>query len=307
MNLGLKHVGIGLFLSAMSASASLYIPPVGGWLHAYDGSVDPTTVGWAHNNGSDAWDGSGLSSGVNGGGAEVQTQGGDTYWRISDRLSGGSPNQKIFFHRVLSEGLPVDPLAPGGPGVTIHLRSRLPTQAVGNGFFANPDGFPPSSGQFNGAGMFEVFTGDRGNPDTTKAIGLSLHEQGGLKGIWLNGAADGGSTHQVIPLADVTAWQEVWATVAPISGTTHEVNLYLNGSTTALTYTVDSGGHNIEGSSVFTPSIGMGVPSTGGQAEFDVDFFNVSFGTFVPVSVPEPSVAVLIFLGALGLHLRRRR
>ena len=105
----------------------------------------------------------------------------------------------------------------------------------------------------------------------------------------------------------MTAWQEVWATVAPISGTTHEVNLYLNGSTTALSYTVDSGGHNIEGSSVFTPSIGMGVPSTGGQAEFDVDFFNVSFGTFVPVSVPEPSVAVLIFLGALGLHLRRRR
>ncbi|MFP6867337.1 MAG: hypothetical protein VCA35_15445, partial [Roseibacillus sp.] len=66
-----------------SGGGTSYAAPAGGWDCEYGGNVDPTLLGWDHNNSSDEWDGTGIGTGSPGG-ASVLTHDGDTFLRIQD-------------------------------------------------------------------------------------------------------------------------------------------------------------------------------------------------------------------------------
>jgi hypothetical protein len=83
--------------------------------------------------------------------------------------------------------------------------------------------------------------------------------------------------------SELTQWQEFWITVqalpAPLDGSTHEVNVYHNGSLTPLTFNTALGNQNEFGAG---PHLGLGLSSGTRWGAFDLDFLAYSEGLLVP-------------------------
>ena len=104
-----------------------------GWDYAFNGDVDPLSVEWNHDNGSDAWDASDLESGAPGG-AAILNENGDDFLRLQDpgdpRSHGfGDPgsNRKVYFTKDLTSILS-DNYSPLVDGITMNFRARVPVQ-----------------------------------------------------------------------------------------------------------------------------------------------------------------------------------
>ena len=98
---------------------------------------------------------------------------------------------------------------------------------------------------------------------------------------------------QVVPVADVTEWQDFWITIESgsieIDGFddgTHSVNVYHGGSETptdALNFVITAAiGDDYGGGQGEQSYIAMGAGATGRQGAFDVDFFSWAPGVHAP-------------------------
>ena len=163
---GIVRTAVGLTLAACLvlpgsvASGQLYAPPDGGWAYVFQGdaaingepdffaSLDGT---WDHDNGSDAWDGTGIGEGLPGGVAAL-TEDGTTFLRVQDTgdprdtmgISDPSNRKQYFTHRLMDDF--TDDTRPDNlatiidDGVTLYFRTRAATAATGPIDDLNPDG-----------------------------------------------------------------------------------------------------------------------------------------------------------------------
>lgn len=289
---------VSLLCGTTLQAGVLFNDPAGGWAYTYDGATDATPSGaaldgtWDHDNGSDTWNGGRPSAPDADGGAESI----DGVLRIEDAKS-SDPNRKIYLtHNVeglsgLGSGSAF--LAPGGAGVTISVRSRLPASpfdiAVG----------PEGEFTQNNKTMWAVRSV---GPNNSFAMAL-LHGPG-------NSAAGGSliigpnGNGNAVPIDDITQFQEIWVTILPDDvGDNATVDVYLNGSTVPTSFAFNLSDDGEENHN----TIAMGSSATGALAAFDTDFYSVKGGIHLPNVIPEPSTFVLTVLGLLGLAVVRRR
>lgn len=313
-------------------------------------SLDGT---WSRGNDSDAWDGSALggtfATGNLPGGVEVGTDGGTSYLRIQDT---GDPrnttfawndpsNRKIFFGHDLSANGFSDLFL--NTGVTLSFRARVPTSGTLDTLWTRnvttPQAYPAGGDGYvtfgNGLGTIALENKPLGTTSANArgAIGFSLttaaeypggpgHPGGsGLLMNELNGntiinTVDTGEgvTGNLFPIPDVTIFHEFWITIQSGGLGTHQVSVYMDGSTAPTVFDVTAGNDNSYGTAAVNYmmswlGIGQGLtgaPTTGSGA-VDIDFVAVKEGLYSPVAVPEPSVAGLAALGLLALAVRSRR
>lgn len=247
-------------------------------------SLDGT---WDHNNGSDAWDGTGL--GVGGpGGASALVEDGVTFLRIQDTgdpRDYGKPdpsNRKVYFTHAIDFGLdgarlefrarvatspPLDDMHPdGGAGIT-------PWPAGGRGYHIRD----------NGKGMFGIAEGGLG------IISFSLAQAGetGFENVATDvlvmnnlvanvpsGNVDTGeaaTATNMLAIADATQWNTFVIDIAAGGAGTHTVSVSVNGGP-AQSFEVTVG-TDLEGTGSY---ITMGSSGTGGLTAFDVDYISVA-------------------------------
>jgi hypothetical protein len=196
-------------------------------------------------------------------------------------------------------------------GITISLRARLSTTATGPlDLFYSEDGPStttpqpwPTDGKGyavanNGRGMFSVTQNGTAGPGQ---LAFSLLDQNTIDdeglgfsktGLVFNNKSGGPNTNDAteatlniveVENSELTQWQEFWITVralaVPLDGSTHEVNVYHNGSLEPLTYTTVLGNQNEFGTG---PHLGLGLSSGTRWGAFDVDFFAYKEGIIVP-------------------------
>jgi hypothetical protein len=280
-------------------------------------SLDGT---WSHDNGSDTWDGSKiggtLADGQNApGGAMGITEGGVTFLRLQDpgdpriaNFTDSLSNRKLYFGHDISSDSESDTVL--DDGVTLSFRARIPTPkntqapldqlylSGASGPTAYPDagdGYLTSDG---GKGNFGIkqrslgiisfsLTVPRDNFDDSDPAGATA-DFSGLTMNRLNGNApingvDFPSAGDFRGVAlDPTQWHEFWITIkADSTGTgTHEVAVYLDGSTTATTNLVVTAGDGDDFPS--TPYLAMGGSRTAESYALDVDFFAYKVGAEAP-------------------------
>lgn len=301
-----------LAATAPRADAVLYATPAGGWLFAYDGSVDPTAAGFSHDNGSDEWDGSAIGAGRPGG-ASVLSGGGVDFLRLQDTgdprdygFSDPGSNRKLYFTH--AAGLSASPL---DTGVTLYFRTRLATGAPlddahpdgGGGIIPWPAGGDGYAIHDGGKGMFGIKQSTGGIVSFSLAESLTGLTMNNLNGNTVTGDVDTGEggTANNLSLGDGADWHDIWVTIAPGGSGTHQASIYLDGSLTPTVFDVTAG----SGSDSAGSYIAFGFGSTGFAGAGDVDFFNVYEGAVAPQLIPEP--AMLPILGLPFLLLRRRR
>jgi hypothetical protein len=132
---------------------------------------------------------------------------------------------------------------------------------------------------------------------------------------------DTGQTLNLLPIADqaLKNWHEFWITISDNGGTTgtHDVKVYMDGSTTPTTFHVTASGSNNGAYANFNAAfLEFGLSSTGLFGAFDMDFLSYQLGVITPVAagagaganaVPEPA-SLTLFIAAmtwLGLGARR--
>ena len=264
------------------ATGAGFPAPEGGWDYEYGGDVNPTLVGWDHDNPSDEWDGTGIGTG-NPGGASIYTHQGDTFLRIQDT---GDPrdynlpdssNRKIYFTRDLT-----DIFSPGysplTDGVTMHFRTRVATANSGALDDQHPDGGAgvtpwPALGQ-----GYEPHNDGKSvlciRDNSTTAGSICFAPSTDNRGLTMNAGV-------VLPMA-VQEWQEVWVTIEAdtSNGGTHRADLYLNGATSPTSFHLIAGTGNDESYNYAA----MGLGSTNASGAVDIDFFNLKEGIHVPTS-----------------------
>lgn len=323
----LTRVFVGLlalwFLTLSSSAGVSYPDPTGGWSYIFRANTGEDVAGggsdfdaldgtWSHNNGSDAWDGSGLggtfAAGANSpGGAQVFSEGGISYLRIQDT---GDPrdygypdnsNRKVYFgHDITQYGAPDDAL---DQGITLSFRARIPTPTKttnpldplhrdGQGaagpkpYPAEGDGYVTSDGgkgnfviKQNAGGAFAfslAVAGDQGqgDPNSPKAgfTGLTMNE---FNGNVISGNVNfGQGTGTNVLALDPTEWHEFWIVLRkdPANIGTHEALIYVDGSTEARFFKITAG----TGSDYSGISyLAMGSTATPQNSALDVDFFAV--------------------------------
>ena len=109
-----------------------------------------------------------------------------------------------------------------------------------------------------------------------------------------------------MPIADPTAWHDIWVTIQAGGTETHQVSVYVDNSLVPTTLDITAGDNQNDYSAYNWLGMGHGTtgsPGLGSGAE-DVDFLSIKAGVWTPI--PEPSVVSLALLGLLGLAARFR-
>ena len=283
--------------------------PVDGWDYDFNGDVDPLSVEWNHDNGSDAWDSSDLESGAPGGIA-ILNEGGNNFLRLQDtgdpRSHGfGDPgsNRKVYFTKDLTAILS-DGYSPLVDGITLNFRARVPVPddtlpfddahpANGNKseWPANGDGYAIHDGGKGTFGIRDSLSGqlisftlstDPGlGSDYSEGVGLSMNRLNGENPSAEVDATDGGGETNLLPIEPLN-WNDFWITIeADTSGFgTHRADIYMNGNSTPSSYFLTSG----TGSDAGTTYMAMGLGATPQSGAVDIDFFNIKEGIHVPTN-----------------------
>ena len=270
-------------VNVLSGNSSAGFPaPEGGWDYEYGGDVDPSLVGWDHDNPSDEWDGTGIGTG-NPGGASILTHEGDTFLRIQDT---GDPrdyglpdpsNRKIYFTRDLTNIFSAG-YSPLTDGVTMHFRTRVAAANSGALDDLHPDGgagitpWPEVGRGYEPHNDGKSVLCIRDNSTTSGSICFAPSTDTG--GLIMNGGVS-------LAMA-VLEWQEVWVTIEAdtSNGGTHRADLYLNGATSPTSFHLVAGTGNDESYAYAV----MGLGSTNASGAVDIDFFNLKEGIHVPTS-----------------------
>ena len=286
-----------------------FAEPVEGWDYAFNGDVDPLSVEWNHDNGSDAWDASDLESGAPGG-AAILNENGDDFLRLQDpgdpRSHGfGDPgsNRKVYFTKDLTGILSAN-YSPLVDGITLNFRARVPVQdnilplddahpAGGNisKWAASGDGYAIHDGGKGTFGIRDSLSGqlisftlstDPGpGADYSEGIGLSMNKLNGENPSNEVDATDGSGETNLLPIEPLN-WNDFWITIeADTSGSgTHRADIYMNGSNTPSSYFLTAG----TGSDAGTTYMAMGLGATPQSGAVDIDFFNIKEGIHVPTN-----------------------
>lgn len=283
--------------------------PVGGWNYEFNGDVDPISVEWTHDNGSDAWDESDFSSGVPGG-AEILDEGIENFLRIQDtgdpRSHGfGDPsNRKFYFIKDLTNVLS-DGYSPLVDGITMNFRARVPVPGndlpldehhssdgsktdwteTGDGYAIHDGGKGSFSIRDSLSGQlisFAISTESVGpGGDYSGGEGLTMNRLNGINTSTDVDSNDSSGEENLLPI-EPRVWNNFWITIEEDDSDTgtHKVDIYLNGSNTPTTYYVTSG----NGSDASYTYIAMGLGATPQSGAVDIDFFNIKEGIEVPTS-----------------------
>jgi len=241
------------------------------------GSLDGT---WDHDNGSDAWDESGIGAG-NPGGASALIEDGVTFLRIQDigdprSLGITDPsNRKVYLTHGISGGL---------DGATLAFAIRVATSAPLDNQISGdpwPEGGIGYHIRDNGKGMIGI-------SDGVGVISFSLAKAGEIAGIDVDSLVmnnlvgteasgdvdsdDAAAATAVNSLAvdDATAWNSFVINIAAGGAGTHVVTISANGGEpvsfdVTLGTDTEAGGNNIT----------VGSSGTGGITAFDVDYIAV--------------------------------
>ena len=283
--------------------------PVGGWNYEFNGDVDPISVEWTHDNGSDAWDESDFSSGAPGG-AEILDEGIENFLRIQDtgdpRSHGfGDPsNRKFYFIKDLTNVLS-DGYSPLVDGITMNFRARVPVPGndlplddhhssdgsktdwteTGDGYAIHDGGKGSFSIRDSLSGQlisFAISTESVGpGGDYSGGEGLTMNRLNGINTSTDVDSNDSSGEENLLPI-EPRVWNNFWITIEEDDSDTgtHKVDIYLNGSNTPTTYYVTSG----NGSDASYTYIAMGLGATPQSGAVDIDFFNIKEGIEVPTS-----------------------
>jgi hypothetical protein len=325
-----------------------YPDPAGGWTYLYSGYAAAAGGGytaldgtWSHDNGSDAWDESGIGAGRPGGASAI-----DGYLRLQDpgdprdHGMGDPSNRKLYFGHSITNDIGAAADAILNTGLTISFRARVATGAPlddmhpdtgGDGEYKGgpiapwPAGGNGYLGHDGGKGNFSVrqSAGDQvisfslalGSESMKYDPTIPFSDVGGGTGLVMNNLVSGGDcdpweydgngeTLNLLPAVDMTLWHELWITIeADTSGTgTHLVKVYADGWLKPHEFIVSAG----DGNDFNDSYIAMGVGATGAMGAIDIDFFAYAPGVIVPV--PEPATIALLGLGGLVLlGVRKRR
>jgi hypothetical protein len=246
--------------------------------YSYDGGALDET--WDHDNGSDAWDGTGPGEG-NPGGAAALTEDDVTFLRIQDTgdprdLGISDPsNRKVYLTRPIDITL---------DGVRLEFRARVATTPPLDDMVAEPW---PAEGigyhiRDNGKGMFGISDGvgiisfslaQAGEPDFVDAT-TDLLVMNNLVGAEPSGDVDTGDAATAVNMVavdDVTLWNTFTIDIVAGGAGTHIVSVSVNGGA-AEVFEVTMG----TGTESDSPYITIGSSGTGGITAFDVDYVTVS-------------------------------
>ena len=283
--------------------------PVGGWNYEFNGDVDPISVEWTHDNGSDAWDESDFSSGAPGG-AEILDDGIENFLRMQDtgdpRSHGfGDPsNRKFYFIKDLTNVLS-DGYSPLVDGITMNFRARVPVPGndlplddhhssdgsktdwteTGDGYAIHDGGKGSFSIRDSLSGQlisFAISTESVGpGGDFSGGEGLTMNRLNGINTSTDVDSNDSSGEENLLPI-EPRVWNNFWITIEEDDSETgtHKVDIYLNGSNTPTSYYVTSG----NGSDASYTYIAMGLGATPQSGAVDIDFFNIKEGIEVPTS-----------------------
>ncbi|MFV2068535.1 MAG: hypothetical protein ACC645_16315 [Pirellulales bacterium] len=277
---------------------------------------------WDHSH-SDWWDGSAPGDGPlsppgppmpGGVGAFGGGEDGPTYLRIQDT---GDPtvhgfpdpsNRKLYFTHDLAPDIPDLDLQVMDNGITISFRTRLatdgplddqyPEAAAPAPWPAGGKGYPIAN---SGRAMFNVY--QEGRPgDDNEVLGFSLLTGGeaGEFGIPTGGlimnnlvgdepisaidTTDPGVINiREVSDADLIDWREFWITIRPdpTGKGTHQVDVYMDGGGGRSSFPITAGRNTDVAPGA---SLAMGLSSGTRFGAFDVDFFSVQSGIFIPPS-----------------------
>ena len=245
----------------------------------YDGDALDDT--WDHDNGSDAWDGTGPGEG-NPGGAASLTEDGVTFLRIQDigdprSLGISDPsNRKIYFTRLTDISL---------DGLTLEVRMRVattppldnqisgdPWPAEGIGYHIRDDG-KGMIGVSDGVGIISFSLGKAGEADYPDAAS-DLLVMNNLVGAEPSGDVDTGEAAtavNMLAIEDAAQWNTFVIDIVAGGAGTHVVTVSANGGP-AESFDVTVG----NGTETGGPYIVIGSSGTGGITAFDVDYLEVS-------------------------------
>lgn len=305
----LAIAGICMMSGSANAGVSYGVPP-SGWAYLFDGTdtADAANAAldgtWNHENGSDAWDGSGIRRpGTAPGGISLIQENTTNLIRMQDtgdpRTLGFSDpsNRKIYLTHDIGQADPSGNLIEAG--VTLTFRARLASFGLLDGSVPRDgDGYNISD---SGKGNFSIrspnVAGGQGGliSFSLATAGVDDLAQNPSGALLMNSfdptsgtAVDSGSAgeHREFPLEDPTDWNEFWITIeGGQSANTYDVNVYANGDTNGTSFVV-SGGSGSDGS--FASYLGLGLPSTPQSGALDVDFFGFKPGIHAP-QLPPPS------------------
>jgi len=286
-----------------------FAEPIEGWDYAFNGDVDPLSVEWNHDNGSDQWDSSDLDSGAPGG-AAILNENGDNFLRLQDTGNPtnhgfGDPgsNRKVYFTKDLTTILS-DNYSPLVDGITLNFRARVPVPdnilpfddahpAGGNisEWTASGDGYAIHDGGKGTFGIRDSLSGqlisftlstDPGpGSDYSEGIGLSMNRLNGENPSAEVDANDGSGETNLLPIEPLN-WNDFWITIeADTSGSgTHRADIYMNGNSAPSSYFLTAG----TGSDAGTTYMAMGLGATPQSGAVDIDFFNIKEGIHIPTN-----------------------
>jgi len=268
--------------------------------YKYDGDALDDT--WDHDNGSDAWDGTGPGD-PNGapGGAGALVEDDVTFLRIQDT---GDPRDYGFSdpsNRKICISHPIDF---GLDGTRLEFRIRVATSAPLDDL--NPDGGAgiepwPESGigyhiRDDGKGMLSI-----GEVDM-EPISFSLAKAGEIEGLETDALvmnhlvgtepsdyvdtedAATATAVNIIPIEDATAWNSFVIDIVAGGAGTHTLTISTNGGPAEVFEVTAGTGGDIDGN-----YIAMGSSGTGAVTAYDMDYISVSL---TPPVVEEPPAPV---------------
>ncbi|MCI0540590.1 MAG: hypothetical protein L0Z50_35770 [Verrucomicrobiales bacterium] len=249
------------------------------------------------------------------------TEGGVTFLRMQDT---GDPrgygfsepsNRKVYFgHDITAEGAPDTIL---DDGVTLSFRARIPTLGNANALIddlylsggttptpypSEGDGYLISDGGVGNVGVKQLSSGmisfaltvphdnfDDSDPTSPTAdfSGLTMNKLNGpVVGAPVDFNSDSSAEFRGAAL-DPTAWHEFWITIkADTNGVgTHEVSVYLDGSTQAATNVVVTAGFSDEHHGI--GYLGIGGSRTVESWALDLDFVAYKNGAEAPSKAVE--------------------
>jgi hypothetical protein len=244
----------------------------------FDGDALDDT--WDHDNGSDAWDGTGIGEG-NPGGASLLSEDGVDFLRIQDTgdprdLGISDPsNRKVYFTRLTDISL---------DGLHLEVRMRVattaplddqlsgePWPAEGIGYHIRDNG-KGMIGVSDGVGLISFSLGQAGEADYPDAT-TDLLVMNNLVGTEPSGDVDTGDTPEMNAAAveDAAQWNTFVIDIVAGGAGTHVVSVSVNGGVAESFEVTTGSGLEADG-----PFITIGSSGTGGITAFDVDYLKVS-------------------------------
>jgi hypothetical protein len=245
-------------------------------------SLDGT---WDHNNGSDAWDGTGIGDpdGAPGGASALVDEDGTTFLRIQDigdprNLGFSDPsNRKVYLTRETGIGL---------DGTRLEVRMRVATTPPlddsetgpwpegGIGYHIRDNG-KGMVGISDGTGIISFSLAKAGEPDFAD-VATDVLVMNNLVGAEVSDDVDtedaaAATAVNMLEIDDATQWNTFVIDIAAGGAGTHVVTVSANGGP-AETFEVTMGG----GTEKDVPYITVGSSGTGGITAFDVDYVTVT-------------------------------